>query len=375
MRFNKLYIEYEEKLYSLSDSNMLTEKTANELFINLLEVLPNGGKLYKYKALDGFHIDELEDKYIWFSSAKHLNDNKDCAFNANSLKQMEELIKFFLTDDNYRKTLVSELYLNLSKRNPEISPQIIEDCLNCVTKNGAKIGKLKFDKFCSDYRLTYEQKQKLIKTIQLYGEENKDAKLIRKRIRNFIEQVTLIRNSMQICSLTTSYRKDSMWAYYCNNKGICIEYDFSKINTYDMKKVFVNTQKVRYGRKKKFSFVEVIKAKTGNSREAIIKSEKMIFEQLLTKEKSWLTEDEWRIIINDKGNDVGIKVFADIINAIYIDYSILQEEKTKRIIEIAKQNNWKVFVRYFVDFEAEYRYDTVENIEKLIAKTKELLEV
>ena len=37
-------------------------------------------------------------------------------------------------------------------------------------------------------------------------------------------------------------------------------------------------------------------------------------------------------------------------------------------------NDWKTYVRYFVDFEAEYRYDTIENTNKLISKTKELLE-
>ena len=375
MSFNsKLYKDYEEKLYSLSDGTIMTDKLVNELYDNLLAVLPNGGKLYKYKALEGFHIDELEEKYIWFSSAKNLNDNKDCAFNANSLKQMEELVKFFLTDNNYRKTLVGGLHLNLSRRNPEITHKVIEDCLNCIKNNGERIGKLKFDKFCRDYKLTREQRQELWKTIQLYSDERQNETAIRNSIRNFYDQTKKLRSGNQICSLTTSYKKDSMWAYYCNNKGICLEYDFTKINTIEAKKIFINTQKVRYGRKKKFSYVEIMKAKLENSPEALTKADKMIFEQLLTKDKSWLTEEEWRVITHVRGNEIGIKVPADIVSAIYIDYSVLEEEKAKRIIELAKLNDWKIYVRYFIDFEAEYRYDTIENTNKLIAKTKELLE-
>ena len=374
MSFNsKTYKDYEERLYSLSDGTIMTNELVNELYQNLLAVLPNGGKLYKYKALERFHIDELEEKYIWFSSAKNLNDNKDCAFNANPLEQMEELIKFLLTDNNYRKTLIGNLHSNFSRRNPEITYKAIEDCLNCIAKNSARIGKLKFDKFCHDYQLTREQIQELWNTIYLYSDEQQNELAIRNSIRNFYDQTKKLRNGNQICSLTTSYKKDSMWAYYCNNKGICLEYDFTKIHEHKLKKVFINTQRVRYGRKKKFSYVEIMKSKLENNPETSIKADKMILEQLLTKDKSWLTEEEWRVIAHVRGNEIGIKVPADIVSAIYIDYSILEEEKAKRIIELARLNGWQVFVRYFVDYEVEYRYDTIENINKLIDKTTVLL--
>lgn len=367
------YKEYEKKLYSYADNALLTEEVVNDLFKELLTVLPNKGKLYKYKALSTFHIDELEEKYIWFSSAKKLNDKKDCAFNANSLKEIESMVKFFLTDDNYRKTLVNGYYLQLLPRCPEITPKAIEDCLLCVTKNGQRIAKLKFDKFCKEYKLTTEQKQELIKTIQLYSEKAQNEGVIRNSISNLHSQMQEVRNSMQICSLTTSYDKDSMWAYYCGNAGICIEYDFNKIHDYELRKKFINTQKVRYGRKKKFSYVDIIKAKLENTQEAMAKADEMILSQLLTKEKSWRAEEEWRTIGNVRGNETGIKIYADIVSAIYLDYSILKEEKAKQIIKLAEENKWKLYVRYFSDYEAEYRYDTIENINKLVSGLKQII--
>ena len=365
------YKEYEKKLYSYTDNTLLTEEIVNGLFNELLTVLPNKGKLYKYKALSTFHIDELEEKYIWFSSAKKLNDKKDCTFNANSLKEMEPMVKFFLTDDNYRKTLVNGYYLQLLPKCPEITPKAIEDCLSCVTKNGQRIGKLKFDNFCKKYKLTSEEKQELVKTIQLYSDKAQNEGVIRNSVSNLHKQMQEVRNSMQVCSLTTSYDKDSMWAYYCNNQGVCIEYDFTKINDYELKKKFINTQKVRYGKKKKFSYINIIKAKLENTQEAIAKADELIISQLLTKEKSWRAEEEWRTIGNVSGNETGIKVYADIVSAIYIDYSILNEEKTKRIIEIARQNKWNIYVRYFNQLDAEYKYDTIENINDLIARQKD----
>ena len=370
MAKNQAYKEYEEKLYAVTDASRLCEDDVKALFSELISVLPNGGKLYKYKSLDSFHIDEFEEKYVWFSSAKHLNDNKDCTFNANVLQEMEKLIRFFLKDNNFRKTLVNGFYLELVRHNQDITPEVIEDCFNCITKNGSRIGKLKYDSFCQKYKLTNAQKQKLLNTVALYRDDQQCEEQIRKRISNFVAQTEEIRDSMQILSLTTSYKKDSMWAYYCNNEGICIEYDFSKITSFEFQKLFINTQMVRYGKKKKFSYVDVMKARMENDSAALIKADKMIMEQVLTKDKSWSTEEEWRVILNDRGNLVGRKVPVDMISAIYIDFSVSETDKTKKIIEIAKNNGWQIFIRYFSRFEAEYRYDTIENTNKFLDKTK-----
>ena len=372
MAVDRKYTAYEEKLYALTDRASMTSDKINALFSELLTVLPNNGKLYKYKALDTFHIDELEDGYIWFSSAKQLNDNKDCAFNANYLQQIDEMVKFFLIDGNYRKMLVTDLHMELAATNKVITPQIIEDCLSCVSRNGSKISQLKFDKFCRDYGLTKEQKQKLINTIALYSDERQNETSIRRSVSNLCEQMEKIRNGNQVCALTTSYDKDSMWAYYCNNRGICIEYDFTKIDTDELKNVFINTQKVRYGKKKKFSYVEIIKAHLQNTQESHIQADKMIFQQLLTKDKSWSTEDEWRTLIHSRDNELGIKIPAKIVSAIYIDYSVLREEKTKRIIELANKNGWAIFVRYFSRLETEYCYDTIGNIKAYNQKTTQI---
>lgn len=85
---DKAYQTFEEKLYSMTDSMLQKQENVEMLFSELLSVLPNNGKLYKYKALDSFHIDELEEKYVWFSSATKLNDKKDCTFNASAVEQM-----------------------------------------------------------------------------------------------------------------------------------------------------------------------------------------------------------------------------------------------------------------------------------------------
>ena len=364
----KAYDEFQDKLYLMWNGQHLPEKEISALFDELLTFLPNGGKLYKYKLLESFHIDELEEKYVWFSSAKCLNDNKDCAFNANIGQETTELVKFFLKDNNFRKVVAQSFYGSISRRRSGISLEVIEDCFDCIAKKGEKIAMLKVKEVCKKYGLSKDEQEQLWNKIDACRDGNISEEFVRSTVANLSQQSIEIRESMKILSLTTSFKKDSMWAYYCQNKGICIEYDFSRINTYNEKRLFLNTQKVLYKRKKKFSYLSIIKAKMGDSAESFREADKLIMEQLLTKDKSWSTEEEWRVILNDLEQKKGTPVYVDMISSIYIDYEILEEEKTKKIMELAKKNGWNVYVRYYCQLEAEYRYDTVENINKLIEK-------
>lgn len=287
MSVHVTYKKFEKKLYSYSDKDFFKESVVDELFNNLLQLLPNNGKLYKYKSLESFHIDELEEKYLWFSSAVKLNDKKDCTFNASVIEQMEEIATLYhryIQDEN-------SFYVFMDM---------------------------------------------------------------------FFAQIKEVRNSMQVLSLTTSYKKDSMWAYYCNNKGICIEYDFTKVKTLKEKFFFSQMQKVKYGQKKKHKFVDIIKLKSSGKEYSVQLADRMIIEQLLTKDESWRMEDEWRVVMNDSGNYDGKRLETDIVSAVYLDFSVMQEEKAKCIVEIAKANGWGIYIRWFDEYEAEYKYITLD---------------
>ena len=362
---NKEYKEFEEKLYSLPDSELFTKEKVNELFDELLHVMPNNGKLYKYKPLTSYLVDELENKYIWFSSAKTLNDRKDCTFNTDSLSEQAKIINFLCERDNYRRFVACEAYLNLCRNHGNISIEVIEKCLSGFYGNNPLHWETYFNAFCLQYLLTNEERANFWKSAHLYGyAENEES--MRNSMETFPEQIQEVRDSMLVCSLTTSYDKDSMWAYYCGNEGICIEYDYSKIQSYELKKIFVQTQKVRYGKKKKINQLDIIKLKMQCTQNSILQADKLINSQLLTKDKSWSTEEEWRVVRNMRGEYIGAQQPADIISAIYIDYSILNKRKTRRIIKLAKENDWNVYVRYFDSYKAEYCYDTIKNIKKII---------
>ncbi|MBE5742421.1 MAG: DUF2971 domain-containing protein [Clostridiales bacterium] len=191
---------------------------------------------------------------------------------------------------------------------------------------------------------------------------------IEKYAKNFIQMQERVRNEMHIFSLTSSFKKDSMWAYYAKNQGICLEYDFNKIVDWKIKRLFINTYKVRYGKKKKFSYTKLIQSKIHNDEKANQESDRMIMSQLLTKDKSWSTEEEWRIVSSFRKNEKGYKLSLDIVSAVYVDYSVLHDKKALKIISLAKANNWNVYVRFFDKYNAEYCYETIDNIQTLKEK-------
>lgn len=365
------YEKYEKSLCALSASENVTEKDLNELFDELLGILPNGGKLYKYKSLKTFHMDELEEKYVWFSSAKDLNDHKDCALNIKVDAELESLVRFLRKGDNFKKLLIKGAHCSLSKYNSKITKEIVEKLFLCVDRNDGKIIGLKVDHFCKEYKLNSRQKDELengIKIYKSYAHGEEETRYYVKDIKNKIEEM---RNCMHVFSLTTSFKKDSMWAYYCQNEGICIEYDFTKIKSLDTKKLFKNTLHVKYRKKNKFSLVEILEASFMNTEEAMCDAEWKVQNQYLTKDKSWSMEDEWRVMYCNKNSSKGKKVPLDIISAIYIDYSVLDDERAKHIVALAGQNGWKIYVRYFNQLENEYCYETIEKVKKLEKQWKD----
>ena len=98
----------------------------------------------------------------------------------------------------------------------------------------------------------------------------------------------------------------------------------------------------------------------------------MIIEQLLTKDESWKMEDEWRVVMNDRDNYVGKRLETDIISAVYLDFSIMQEETAKRIVQIAKTNGWGIYIRWFDEFEAIYRYITLDCYKAILKQMKNI---
>lgn len=126
--------------------------------------------------------------------------------------------------------------------------------------------------------------------------------------------------------------KDSllMWAYYANNyKGVCIEFDFSNVS--DLKK---HIHKVQYSQNRP------------NLHES--------FDTYFWKSIQWSHEQEWRIVAYTDDEYLSTPCIKSIILGARIE-----EEDEKKLIDLARENNIKVYRSY--PSNKEYRIIIEEN--------------
>ena len=48
----------------------------------------------------------------------------------------------------------------------------------------------------------------------------------------------------------------------------------------------------------------------------------------------------------------------------------MQEETSNRILQIAKNNGWGIYIRWFDEYEAEYRYITLDCYQAILEQIK-----
>src|SRR5690606_1639223 len=151
--------------------------------------------------------------------------------------------------------------------------------------------------------IVISQRERLFETFEQLNEKIKNA------FYPFINFNNEGRFKMKIFSMSDSYNISSQWAKYGNdNKGFCIEYDFTKVKN---KEILDEIYKVIYSKERVpfpyHIFFEMIFSGE-NKKEELINAWK---QQLLTKDISWEPESEWRLVLDQMDN----KLDLDIVSA------------------------------------------------------------
>lgn len=130
--------------------------------------------------------------------------------------------------------------------------------------------------------------------------------------------------------LCTSYKNRLMWSHYADShKGFCIEYDFSEPEAEILSKLPLP---VFYSENRP---LVPWKAAIDNSVENMEEAYAEIMMGLLTKDKEWEYENEWRILI---GATEDSELAMPKVSCIYLGASIEKENRDK-IVAIAKKQN------------------------------------
>lgn len=245
-------------------------------------------------------------------------------FLANNYFVVVELMQIVLSDEVFRASLgvcVDMLPRMLERVSPEgmllISSEdaSFEDYAraNGVVEDTDEIGltMLLSQKLYPEYNGVVENLQNLL--------DEMDSKLAEK-----------MKNLFLVGCLCTSYKNRLMWSHYADShKGFCIEYDFSEPEDELLSKLPLP---VVYSEKRPSV---PWKAAINNSEENMEEAYAEIMMGLLTKDKDWEYENEWRILI---GATEDSELVMPKVSCIYLGASIEKENRDK-VIAIAKERN------------------------------------
>lgn len=349
-----------EKIESLSAHKV--EKYFNEL----IKLMPNGGKLYKYRSFESkdinLYLEALDQKYLWIPSASKMPDIMDSRLNfklESDLNELEKYVRenpyiFFVAlykntdvikeiDLKKNKNMMDDYIKNIDLDNGEIK---IASAVATLAKYGIKP---------KDARDKIEQVNEYIKTTI---ESKKDY--IIEMLNDLIGISDRLRENINIYSMCEKYDNNFLWDVYAEKDGFCIEYDFNKVKSMpiNIKRDLLLTLKVNYRENlKRFSIFKFIKKMVDGDmdKKYIYDQQKLVIEQVFSKGMDYCSEQEWRIMQYKKTN----KMYIDLVSSIIIDEKGLNQEKAKDLCAIAKDKSYKLIVRKFNKYNSEYVYDYI----------------
>lgn len=349
---NKQQTEIYNQIVDL-DIPRLTDEQVEFWFSKLLEIMPNNGKLYKYRNIQEecfqYTFDALKKGYIYLSTADTMNDKLDSTIRFDVETEKNSIIKFFIENKEECMLTWIKLLFSTSNLKTSVDDNQILAALNCFTSNGRFIKSRARELL----KTTGADPNEITSMLNLMGKFVEETVVdyqgyVQSIAEKFIGMNFDIRKNTYLFCMSEKYNLDSMWAYYGdNNRGFCIEYDYNKALKYPKvaKQVLLTTRKVKYSKScKSISFVPIIREIILNKRqnkEIQNKLSNEFMEQLITKNKEWLKEKEWRIIVNSTGHEFNV----DLASAIYIDESVYNTDKVKKLMQLANQRDWNVYIR------------------------------
>ena len=386
--------EFLEKIILLSGDQANAEQVQRLQFDFLLHDT-DGGKLYKYRSFDrkGYSLKSLKTGTLHCSKPSSFNDPFDFRIGVSfqSLYEAKETSELDLIQDvfeRFTQCVYGELQLEdcsvdeqriinkLIKSDTVMQfvsdtkfglhtveeqkeclvkhPKIISELTTIIVEDevfrkSLGISKRQLQNFstCIDPQkiLDYKDDRSLKEIAEFVGidDDVDDIELTRllsnKMLPDDIEAVSTLlaklaevdcelasrmNNLFLIGCLATSPKNRLMWSHYAeSHSGFCVEYDFSKVKDH------VALLPIVYSEKRPLM---LWKASFDHSQETQkAEMDKMIL-GLLTKDKAWEYENEWRILIDSK-------MPADLqlpISAIYLGASISERNK-KRLLKIANK--------------------------------------
>lgn len=353
MTKEELYQQHLNAMYS-TNAETCSEEEAEEIFARLLQCLPNDGKLYKYRSIEGeafaYALDGLQNNYLWMAKASTLNDDLDCVIRFDPIKEVERSRQMFLAEPwRYfnqwlRKNSDRKFYAT------PIEKYRFQKAVECVDTTTWQLDEKKAVDVLVESGVSRVKAKKYIADLLQWVEKtiNKCSDDLKKPLSALMKFNENNRQNIYVFSMTEDYDSDAMWGLYANsNRGFCIECDFRRAKELPVtiKRKLCCLFQIMYMKEiKEFSFEKLDRYFFSEFQDTALYVEinQEYFSHLLSKEIVWKNEKEWRLLGFERKDN---RLYADLVSGVIIDERVIQTENAKTLIRLAKERGWSIKVR------------------------------
>lgn len=299
-------------------------------------------KLYKYRTCSKINFRTLKSKQIYMSPASNFKDAFDYTLNLNIEANIENLQNWMML--NIDKILYHSLIRECKKM--KITTSLTEkDVKEIHNKYFADNGDFLEELYDNDYKDTELNSKKLSNLVKdglkTYLQTTNGE--LNKLCEKFMDIMKNTNNNLRQCSLiyclSSNNNNCSMWENYSDNySGFCIEYDFSDIDNMPIKviKNLISLMPINYIKQRpEFSIVPFAESVMNKMIGEEVDDSKIhieVYKHLLMKKSDYSFEQEWRLAIENKHNNLQ---YFPFVSGIYMGKNISESNKNelKRIAD------------------------------------------
>lgn len=359
MTKEEMYQKHIDAMFGTKNMETFPDREIEAVFDNLLQCLPNGGKLYKYRNINdekSFDLlyKSLQEGTIWSSRVDKFPDKTDCTVNYDPLSDAKSMERLFRA---HPELIVGAVMQTLSKLvgdiNPDFDKTMLLRMVDCFDEqSGALVVSKALDVF-KDYGC--DPGESIVAIMGLQDDIDKILKaregVIKDIAKQFLSFNQINRHNAFVCSLCEDYKVKTMWEHYAGNSGICIEYDYNKIKIFELKdkSFFCSTYKIIYADQYEENTIvplleEYLRCKSSKSTNNKLNAKLLL--SMITKSSDYAYEKEWRTFhFNLSSTDDGFAIKADIVSGIIFDEHALESSNGKKLLELCRQRGWNIKVR------------------------------
>lgn len=289
--------------------------------------------LYKYKKIDKYIFDMIDNKYIYMATPKELDDQFECAVDVN----VEEI--YDPGTNNLNKDTMDMFYDVLlrffgSCEKKEKVRRIIDSSIRGGDFNGSIILQ---EMMGSDVKFTNIE-QRVIVNVPCAFKSFIEKEICNGSVDSVIYKALHPDMAFGIFSLAESNDNRMMWSAYADNyRGCCIEYDFSDMKYVKHMFPVIYESNYRYNIIKliiEFAVSALVRQFSENEMPTDLSQ---MYSPFITKDSSFENQKEWRLL-----GDPQSKMPSPKIKAVYLGNN-MSTENIEKMKTRAKTIGFKLY--------------------------------